>query len=71
MLRRFVSFLFIAIALVSFVASPSYAQYENRHGRRPEKRVYVVKRKVHRIRRHEVIIRSHRKKVGIRVKVNL
>ena len=46
MLRRLASILFIAIALMSFVASSSFSQDGNGNGRRPEKRVYVEKRKI-------------------------
>jgi hypothetical protein len=65
------SILFIAIALMSFVASSSFSQDGNGNGRRPEKRVYVEKRRVHRVRRHKVIIRRHRTRSDIKVKVNL
>ncbi|MGD1007997.1 MAG: hypothetical protein ABR980_12295 [Ignavibacteriaceae bacterium] len=70
MVRRFASILFIAIALMSFVASSSFARDENIPGMRLEKKVYVMHRKGHRVRRHRVIIRRHRRS-DIRVKVNL
>jgi len=72
MLRRFASIFVIAIALMSFAASSSFAQDENMHGRKPEKKVYVVKRKVRKVKRHKIIIRGHKKveKGDARVKVN-
>jgi hypothetical protein len=55
---------------MSFVASSSFARDENIPGMRLEKKVYVMQRRGHRVRRHRVIIRRHRRS-NIRVKVNL
>jgi hypothetical protein len=74
MIQRFASILVIAIALLSFVSSSSFAQDENRPGRKPERKEHVVKRKVYRSKRHKVIVRGHKRKTektDVRVKVNL
>jgi len=82
MLRRIASIIFIAIALISFIAPSSYAQDNYRHGRRSERRVYIehrhehrhwhrhIYRRAHRERRNKVIIRDDRNRVGVKVKVN-
>ncbi|MDR3626503.1 MAG: hypothetical protein P4L45_06705 [Ignavibacteriaceae bacterium] len=82
MLRRIASILFIAVALMSFAAPSSYAQDNYRHGRRSERRVYVVHRHEHRhVNRHvyrhvrrergnKVVLRSHRNNTDVKLKVN-
>jgi hypothetical protein len=65
MLQRIASILFIAITLMSFAASTSFSQDD----RRPERRVYVGHRHVQ--RRHVVVLRRHRHRSDIKVKVNL
>jgi hypothetical protein len=67
MLRRTVSFLLIAVALMSFAGSSSFARSENRPAMRSEKVVVVM----HRHRRHVVVVRRHRRRAALRVNVHL
>ena len=51
MIRRFASILVIAIALMSFFVSSSFAQDENMHKKKPVKKEHVMKKKAHKMKK--------------------
>jgi hypothetical protein len=71
MLRRIASFLFIAIILMSYAGSSSYARTKNRPEMKPKHRVVVVEKRVHRHRRHVIVVRRHRRRAALKVNVHL
>jgi hypothetical protein len=65
------------IALTSFIVSSSFAQDENMPRKKPAKKEHVMKKKVHRPKKHAGVKKSHKMKKKVkeekedsRIKVN-
>ena len=60
MIRRLASILVIVIALMSFLASSSFAQDEQMPRKKPAKKEHVMKKKAHIVKKHKTIKKGHK-----------